>query len=225
MKGKVSDKAQYLLDDFKLEECWRMFRIMAEFVEGFEGLADVSPAVSVFGSARTQEDDPFYGQARELGRRLAENGITVITGGGPGIMEAANRGAQEGDGESVGINITLPMEQQPNPYAGRLISFKYFFVRKVMLIKYAQAFIVFPGGFGTMDETFEALTLIQTHKIKPFPIILFGSEFWGRLADWFRESLLEQGLISEKDLDLFRVCDDLDEVMRIVSRCVALSAG
>ena len=215
---------QYLLDDFKLEECWRMFRIMAEFVEGFEGLADVVPAVSIFGSARTRPEDPYYEKARELGGRLADAGITVITGGGPGIMEAANRGAHEAGGESVGLNITLPMEQQPNPYATRPISFKYFFVRKVMLIKYSQAFVVFPGGFGTMDETFEALTLIQTHKIKPFPIVLYGSSFWDKLTDWFRDSLLEQGLIHEKDLDLFRVCDDLDEVMRIVERCVALSS-
>ncbi len=225
MNGKNHGiEKQYLLDDFKLEECWRMFRIMAEFVEGFEGLADIIPAVSIFGSARTRPDDPYYETARELGARLAEADITVITGGGPGIMEAANRGAYEAGGESVGLNISLPMEQQPNPYTTRPISFKYFFVRKVMLIKYSQAFVVFPGGFGTMDETFEALTLIQTHKIKPFPIILYGSSFWEKLTSWFRESLLEQGLINEKDLDLFRVCNDLDEVMQIVERSVALTS-
>ncbi len=219
----ISDKLQYLLDDFKLEECWRMFRIMAEFVEGFEGLADISPAVSIFGSARTGADDPYYEQARTLGRLLAENRITVITGGGPGIMEAANRGALEAGGESVGLNITLPMEQKPNPYVSRPISFKYFFVRKVMLIKYSRAFVVFPGGFGTLDETFEALTLIQTHKIKPFPIILCGSSFWNKLTEWFRENLLERGLISDQDLDLFQVCDNIEDVVRIVNRCVALS--
>ena len=211
---------QYLIDDFKLEESWRMFKIMSEFVEGFEQLADIGPAVSVFGSARTSSEHQDYRQALYLGNLLAKNDITVITGGGPGIMEAANRGAKEAGGRSVGLNITLPMEQKPNDYATKLVSFKYFFVRKVMLIKYARAFVVFPGGFGTMDEMFEALTLIQTDKIKPFPIILYGSHFWRNLTDWFRDELVSAGLVAEKDLDLFKVCDDVEEVVSMVKECL-----
>ncbi len=211
---------QYLIDDFKLEESWRMFKIMAEFVEGFEQLADVGPAVSVFGSARTSPENLDYRQALYLGNLLAKADITVITGGGPGIMEAANRGAKEAGGRSIGLNITLPMEQKPNDFATKLVSFKYFFVRKVMLIKYARAFVVFPGGFGTMDEMFEALTLIQTNKIKPFPIILYGSHFWHNLSDWFRDELVSAGLVAEKDLDLFKICDDVEEVVTLVKECL-----
>ncbi len=211
---------QYLIDDFKLEESWRMFKIMAEFVEGFEQLADVGPAVSVFGSARTSPENLDYRQALYLGNLLAKADITVITGGGPGIMEAANRGAKEAGGRSIGLNITLPMEQKPNDFATKLVSFKYFFVRKVMLIKYARAFVVFPGGFGTMDEMFEALTLIQTNKIKPFPIILYGSHFWRNLSDWFRDELVSAGLVAEKDLDLFKICDDVEEVVTLVKECL-----
>ncbi|MCD6430340.1 MAG: TIGR00730 family Rossman fold protein [Deltaproteobacteria bacterium] len=211
---------QYLIDDFKLEESWRMFKIMSEFVEGFEQLADIGPAVSVFGSARTNSEDIDYRQALYLGNLLAKADITVITGGGPGIMEAANRGAKEAGGRSIGLNITLPMEQKPNEYATKLVSFKYFFVRKVMLIKYARAFVVFPGGFGTMDEMFEALTLIQTNKIKPFPIILYGSHFWRNLTDWLRDELVSAGLVAEKDLELFKVCDDVEEVVTLVKECL-----
>lgn len=211
---------QYLVDDFKLEECWRMFKIMSEFVDGFEHLADVGPAVSVFGSARTAPEHSNYQQALYLGNLLAKNDITVITGGGPGIMEAANRGAKEAGGRSIGLNITLPLEQKPNDYATELVSFKYFFVRKVMLIKYARAFVVFPGGFGTMDEMFEAITLIQTHKMKPFPIILYGSNFWNNLSDWFSDELLSAGLIAEKDLDLFTICDDVEEVVELIKKCL-----
>ncbi len=211
---------QYLIDDFKLEESWRMFKIMSEFVEGFEQLADVGPAVSVFGSARTSSEDLDYRQALYLGNLLAKADITVITGGGPGIMEAANRGAKEAGGRSIGLNITLPMEQKPNDYATKLVSFKYFFVRKVMLIKYARAFVVFPGGFGTLDETFEALTLIQTNKIKPFPIILYGSHFWRNLTDWLQDELVSADLVAEKDLDLFKVCDDVEEVVSLIKECL-----
>ena len=211
---------QYLIDDFKLEESWRMFKIMAEFVEGFEQLADIGSAVSVFGSARTSPEHHDYRQALYLGNLLAKSDITVITGGGPGIMEAANRGAKEAGGRSIGLNISLPMEQKPNDYATRLISFKYFFVRKVMLIKYARAFVVFPGGFGTLDEMFEALTLIQTNKIKPFPIILYGSHFWRNLTDWIHDELVSIGLVAENDLDLFKVCDDVEEVVNIVKECL-----
>jgi uncharacterized protein (TIGR00730 family) len=217
---KNSGRDQYLIDDFKLEECWRMFKIMSEFVEGFEQLADVGPAVSVFGSARTAPEHENYRQALYLGNLLAKNDITVITGGGPGIMEAANRGAKEAGGRSIGLNITLPLEQKPNDYATELVSFKYFFVRKVMLIKYARAFVVFPGGFGTMDELFEAITLIQTHKMKPFPIILYGSNFWRNLSDWFSDELLGAGLIAKKDLNLFRICDDIEEVVDLVQKCI-----
>ena len=211
---------QYLIDDFKLEESWRMFKIMAEFVEGFEQLADIGPAVSVFGSARTNPEHHDYRQALYLGNLLAKSDITVITGGGPGIMEAANRGAKEAGGQSIGLNITLPMEQKPNDYATRLVSFKYFFVRKVMLIKYARAFVVFPGGFGTLDEMFEALTLIQTNKIKPFPIILYGSHFWRNLTNWIHDELVSINLVAEKDLDLFKVCDDVEEVVALVKECL-----
>ena len=222
MKKKNNDNHdQYLIDDFKLEESWRMFKIMAEFVDGFEHLADVGPAVSVFGSARTDPEHEDYRQALYLGNLLAKNDITVITGGGPGIMEAANRGAKEVGGRSIGLNITLPLEQKPNDYATELVSFKYFFIRKVMLIKYARAFVVFPGGFGTMDELFEAITLIQTHKMKPFPIILYGSSFWRNLSDWFSDELLSSGLIAEKDLNLFQICDDIDEVVSLVKKCIA----
>ena len=221
MKKNNGSRDQYLIDDFKLEECWRMFKIMSEFVEGFEQLADVGPAVSVFGSARTAPEHENYRQALYLGNLLGKNDITVITGGGPGIMEAANRGAKEAGGRSIGLNITLPLEQKPNDYATELVSFKYFFVRKVMLIKYARAFVVFPGGFGTMDEMFEAITLIQTHKMKPFPIILYGSRFWRSLSDWFSDELLSAGLIGEKDLTLFRICDDIEEVLSLVQKCIA----
>ena len=211
---------QYLIDDFKLEESWRMFKIMAEFVEGFEQLNDVGAAVSVFGSARTSPEDLDYRQALYLGNLLAKSDITVITGGGPGIMEAANRGAKEAGGRSIGLNITLPMEQKPNEYSTKLVSFKYFFIRKVMLIKYARAFVVFPGGFGTLDEMFEAITLIQTNKIKPFPIILYGSHFWRNLSDWIQDDLVNTGLVAEKDLDLFTICDDVEEVVSLVKECL-----
>ena len=211
---------QYLIDDFKLEESWRMFKIMAEFVEGFEQLNNVGPAVSVFGSARTSPEHIDYRQAVYLGNLLAKADITVITGGGPGIMEAANLGAKEAGGQSIGLNITLPLEQKPNDYATKLVSFKYFFVRKVMLIKYARAFVVFPGGFGTLDEMFEALTLIQTNKIKPFPIILYGSHFWRNLSDWFHDDLVSAGLVAEKDLDLFTICDDVEEVVSLIKECL-----
>ena len=225
MKKNHRGRDQYLIDDFKLEESWRMFKIMSEFVEGFEQLADVGPAVSVFGSARTSSKHLDYRQALYLGNLLAKNDITVITGGGPGIMEAANRGAKEAGGRSIGLNITLPMEQKPNEYATELVSFKYFFVRKVMLIKYARAFVVFPGGFGTLDEMFEALTLIQTNKIKPFPIILYGSHFWNNLSDWFRDELVSTGLIGEKDQNLFKICDDVEEVVDLVKKCLADNSG
>jgi hypothetical protein len=198
-------------------ETWRIFRIMSEFVEGFETMAKVGPAVSVFGSARTPPEHEYYKQAVEIGKRLVKADFAVITGGGPGIMEAANRGAMEADGVSVGLNISLPMEQEPNPYQNEELNFHYFFVRKVMFVKYASAFINFPGGFGTMDEFFESMTLIQTLKIDPFPVVCVGTKFWGGLIDWIREVMLEKNeTISPEDMELFRVTDDLDEAVQFI---------
>jgi hypothetical protein len=193
---------------------WRTLRIQAEFVEGFDALAGVGPAVTVFGSARVAEGDPVYEQARELGRLLAEAGLTVITGGGPGVMAAANRGCFEAGGFSVGCNIELPHEQWLNPWVDLGVEFRYFFVRKTMFVKYAEGFVIFPGGFGTLDELFESLTLIQTGKIKHFPVFLVGSAYWTGLLAWFRETLLAAGTVTVDDLGLFTVTDDLAEVVR-----------
>jgi len=191
---------------------WRVLRIMGEFVWGFDNLADVKDGVSIFGSARTPPSDPHYQHAVETAHLLAKAGIPVITGGGPGIMEAANRGATEGGGLSIGCNIELPFEQGSNPYLDRSLNFKFFFVRKTMFIKYATAFVVFPGGFGTFDELFEALTLIQTGKIRYFPVVLVGSDYWGGLVTWLRERMLSEGKISPPDADLLCVTDDPIEV-------------
>jgi uncharacterized protein (TIGR00730 family) len=193
---------------------WRTLRIQAEFVEGFDALAGVGPAVTVFGSARAAEGDPVYEQARELGRLLAEAGLTVITGGGPGVMAAANRGCFEAGGFSVGCNIELPHEQWINPWVDLGVEFRYFFVRKTMFVKYAEGFVIFPGGFGTLDELFESLTLIQTGKIEHFPVFLVGSAYWSGLLAWFRDTLLAAGTITASDLQLFTVTDDLAEVVR-----------
>ena len=204
------------------QDVWRVFRIMAEFVEGFENMARVPAAVSVFGSARTKPTEPYYLKAVELGNALAKRGFAVLTGGGPGIMEAANKGAREGGGVSVGLNISLPMEQKSNPFQTISLNHHYFFVRKVMFIKYSHAFVCFPGGFGTMDELFESLTLIQTMKIDPFPVILFGSEFWTGLGEWLREMQAERfQTIHTTDLHLFRMMDDIDEVADYLQKCEA----
>ena len=208
----------------RIKDTWRVFKIMGEFVEGFEVLASVGPSVSVFGSARTKPGTPYYEMGVDVGRALVERGYGVITGGGPGIMEAANKGAQEAGGVSVGLNIVLPHEQYANPYVDRnaLVNFDYFFARKMMFVKYAMGFIVLPGGFGTMDELFEALTLIQTKKTARFPVILMGSEFWSGLLDWVRGALLEAGNISEEDPDLLGLTDDPQEAAdMIVSFCRA----
>ncbi len=199
---------QYVIDALA-EDSWRMFRILGEFAQGFEELAGVNKAVTIFGSARVTEDSPVYASARNLAKELAEAGYAVLTGGGPGVMEAANRGALDGGGQSFGLNIDLPHEQAPNAYLTNSIDFKYFFVRKVMLVKYSTAFIAFPGGFGTLDEVSEALTLIQTKKIKPFPVYFIGVDYWKGLIQWFQGTLLRQGTISENDLHLFKVCDDV----------------
>ncbi|MBA3556339.1 MAG: TIGR00730 family Rossman fold protein [Gemmatimonadales bacterium] len=201
---------------FLKSDSWRVLRIMGEFVWGFDNLADVSDGVTVFGSARTQAGDPHYIKAVETARLLALAGIPVITGGGPGIMEAANRGASEAGGLSVGCNIELPFEQGSNRYLTRSLNFKYFFVRKTMFVKYATAFIVFPGGYGTLDELFEALTLIQTGKVKHFPVILFGSKYWAGLVEWLTQTVAEERKINATDLHLFHVTDDPAEAARIV---------
>lgn len=201
-------------------ETWRLFRILSEFVDGFEVMSEVGPAVTVFGSARTKPDDPVYLQAVECGKQIVQRDLAVITGGGPGIMDAANKGAFEAGGKSVGLNIDLPMEQDPNPYQTHQLDFRYFFIRKVMFVKYACGFVCFPGGFGTMDEFFEAITLIQTLKIEPFPVVLVGHDFWDGIIDWMRGTMLEKyQTISPKDMDLFHVTDSVEEaVEHIVSR-------
>ena len=203
----------------RIKDTWRIFRIMGEFVEGFEVMSQIGPSVSVFGSARTPPGTPYYEMGVEVGRVLVEKGYGVITGGGPGIMEAANKGAQEAGGISVGLNIVLPHEQYANPYVDRdaLINFDFFFARKVMFVKYAMGFVVLPGGFGTMDELFESLTLIQTGKSHRFPIILMGAEFWSGLLDWIRDTLLTAGNISEEDPDLLYVTDDPHEAAQIIA--------
>ena len=207
----------YVDPSFLESDAWRALRIMGEFVEGFDALARLGPAVSIFGSARTTPDDPSYQQARELAQRLSQQGLTVITGGGPGIMEAANRGAQEGDGISVGLGIDLPHEQGLNPYVSLPTYFRYFFVRKTMFVKYAQAFVIFPGGFGTLDELFESLTLVQTGKIDHFPIILVGRDYWQGLIDWLEKTVVVGGNVDAADLHLFSVCDDIEEVVEIIA--------
>ncbi len=197
---------------------WRALRILSEFVEGFDALATIGPAYTVFGSARVAEGDPAYTMAREIGRLLAVEGYAVITGGGPGVMEAANRGCQEGGGLSVGCNIELPHEQSINSYVDLGVEFRYFFARKTMFVKYADGFIILPGGYGTMDELFEALTLIQTGKIRGFPVILVGSAFFGGMIEWIKVKLLGEGMISPEDLDLIQLTDEPQEVMEIVRR-------
>jgi uncharacterized protein (TIGR00730 family) len=205
-------------DEFTHTDTWRVFRIMGEFVEGFDDLASVTRGVAIFGSARTKPEDPQYKAAQETAALLARAGFAIITGGGPGIMEAANRGALEAGGVSIGCNIELPFEQKPNPYQTRSVTFKYFFVRKTMFVKYSRAFIIFPGGYGTLDELFESLTLIQTRKIRNFPVVLFGSKYWGGMMDWIKETLLVEGKINEKDVELLRVTDSPAEVVEIISR-------
>lgn len=202
-------------DETVTKDSWMVFKVMSEFVDGYEKLAKIGPCVSIFGSARLKPEDKYYNVAVDIAKKITEIGFGVITGGGPGIMEAGNRGAKEGGGKSIGLNIELPFEQQFNPYIDKSysINFDYFFVRKVMFVKYSQGFIVLPGGFGTLDELSEALTLIQTKKIGRFPIVLVGSEFWSGLLDWFKETLLKNNLIKEEDLSLFRVVDSAEDAV------------
>jgi len=214
------DDRQYLLDSLKPAESWRIFRIMAEFVDAIDTLSRVKQAVTIFGSARVKPGTPFYEKTQYLAAKLACSGFSVITGGGPGIMEAANKGASEAGGTSVGMNIQLPFEQRPNPYANIAINYHYFFIRKVMFVKYAMAYVILPGGFGTMDELFEALTLIQTKRIKSFPVILMGSDYWKGLLDWIRSVMLGEGMISREDMDLFRVLDEPEEIVQYIRKFV-----
>ncbi|NKI32424.1 TIGR00730 family Rossman fold protein [Croceivirga thetidis] len=206
-------------NEIKTNDSWALFKIMGEFVNGFERMSLIGPCVSVFGSARTKPGEKYYELAVNVAKKIAESGYGVITGGGPGIMEAGNKGANAAGGTSVGLNIDLPFEQHDNPFIDpdKSLDFDYFFVRKVMFVKYSQGFVVMPGGFGTLDELFEAMTLIQTHKIQNFPIILVGTEFWGGLFDWIKNTMLEAGNISPKDLDLIKLVDTEDEVVEIIN--------
>ena len=213
---------QFVIDELSYKDSWRLFKIMAEFVEGFEDLHDIGPAVSIFGSARARPEDKIYQITFDIAQKLAQAGYAVITGGGPGLMEAGNKGAVEGGGQSIGLHIHLPFEQKANDYTNLKCDFRYFFVRKVMFIKYAMAYVVMPGGFGTLDELSEALVLTQTKRIKPFPIIMVGNDFWSGLVNWFKEQLLKNKYINEKDLELFYVVDEADEVVNIIRRLVII---
>lgn len=206
----------YEINDLAKEESWRMFRIIGELVEGFDKLSSIEPAVTIYGSARIGEDDELYRQTQEIAQRLGELGFSIITGGGSGVMEAANRGGLKAGVTSAGLNIELPVEQPCNPYTTKSITFSHFFVRKVMLVKYAIAFVIMPGGLGTLDELTEVLTLMQTHKIKPFPLLLFNGQYWKGFLDWLQSSVLARGYISENEFNLVRVCDHVDEVVEAV---------
>jgi hypothetical protein len=208
------------MDDLKTSEAWRIFRIQAELIDGIETLNDLGPAVSVFGGARFDEESLYYAAARETARLLCGQNLAVITGGGPGIMEAASRGCFEAGGTSVGLNIVLPREQHPNHYQNRSITFRYFFIRKLMFVRYAMAYVIFPGGFGTMDEFFESLTLIQTTKIRRFPIVLYATAYWQGLLDWIRKEMLTNGCIAPDDLDLFHLVDTPEAVAGIIAAYV-----
>ena len=214
---------QYWLDYFNAGDSWRLFRIMSEFVDGFDTLAGIKgPAVSFFGSARTNPEDSYYQLTVAIAKELSRQGYAIITGGGPGIMEAANKGATEAGGHSIGLNINLPFEQEPNIFTNLPLSFKYFFVRKVMFIKYAQAFICMPGGFGTLDEAFQALTLIQTRRIKPFPIILVGSEYWSGLLDWMKKKLLALDRVDDDDMAIINVMDQPEEIVAYIKKTIVI---
>lgn len=217
MTGK-NGKDQYLIEQISSEESWRIFRIMAEFVEAIETLSGLPPAVTIFGSARSKPGDKYYGMAEQLADRLVKEGLGIITGGGPGVMEGANKGAFSAGGTSVGLNIELPFEQHMNAYTNVHINFRYFFIRKVMFLKYAMSWVIMPGGFGTMDELFETLTMIQTKKMKPCPVILMGTDYWQGLLDWLRSSMAAEGLISPNDLDIFTVTDSIDEAVSVIKK-------
>ena len=220
-RRRIKREPKYVLDNTVVGDSWRMFRIMSEFVDGFDAMSAVDiPAVTIYGSARTPKDDSYYLLTEQIAADLVREGYGVVTGGGPGIMEAANKGAIEAGGVSIGLNISLPHEQEPNPYTNLPLHFKYFFVRKVMFMKYSMAFICMPGGFGSLDELFESLTLIQTQRIKPFPIVLVGTEFWSGLVDWIRDTLVSCGNISKEDVSLFTVLDEREEVVEFISKSI-----
>ena len=213
---------QFLVDDLNIGEAWRLFKIMGEFVEGIDTLNEIGPAVSFFGSARIKPSDAVYKNTEKLAKLFVESNFAVITGGGGGVMEAANKGAAEAGGTSVGLNIILPFEQTPNSFANVKIDFKYFFIRKVMFVKYAAAYIILPGGFGTLDEMFEAVTLVQTHRIKPFPLILVGSDYWTGLIDWVKTKLLSEKRISPEDIEILQVMDEPEEIVKAVQKVIIL---
>lgn len=205
-------------DDFKGNETWRVFRIMSEFVEGFESLRDIGPAVSIFGSSRLKSRDPYYKKTVKIAELLSKRGFSVISGGGPGMMEAANKGARKGKGLSIGLNIEIPIEQGPNKYQNKSLHFKHFFARKVMFVKYAIGYVIMPGGFGTLDEFFESLTLMQTEKINSFPVVVVGTDYWNGLLKWMRKTMVEMGTITKEDLELFHVTDDPVKVADIIEK-------
>jgi len=207
-------------NEIQAHDSWSVFKIMSEFVEGYETLARIGPCVAIFGSARTRHDDHYYALTEEIAYQITKLGFGIITGGGPGIMEAANKGAKRGEGTSVGVNIHLPFEQYPNPYidADKYIQYDYFFVRKVMFMRYSQGFIVMPGGFGTMDELFEAITLVQTNKVKPFPIVMVGKQYWAGLIDWIKTTMLTEGKINESDLNIFHVVDTANDAVKVIEK-------
>lgn len=209
---------KYVVDELSAQESWRIFRIMAEFVDSIEQLSKIPKAIAIFGSTQAKPSDCFYKQTYNIAKRLAGEGFSIITGGGPGIMEAANKGAKDAGGVSVGLNIELPQEQKPNPYIGTLLNFRYFFIRKVMFVKYSTAFIIMPGGFGTLDEFFEPLTLIQTDRIKPFPVIMVGRKYWGGLMGWMKDTLLKEKNILPEDMKIFETVDTTEEVIEAVKK-------
>jgi uncharacterized protein (TIGR00730 family) len=211
-------REKILRNDFTDEETWRIFRIMSEFVEGFEVLSEVGSAVSIFGSSRTKPGTKYYKLGEEIAYLLAKEGYAIITGSGPGLMEAANRGAKRAKGKSIGLNIQLPLQQKPNKYVDLLLDFRYFFVRKVMFVKYAKAFVILPGGYGTLDEFTEAINLIQTERIPQFPVILFNSDYWKGMLDWIKASVLKHGCISKEDLKIFTVVDEPKEVVQVINK-------
>jgi len=213
---------QFVVDDLTIGEPWRLFKIMGEFVDGVDTLHDLGPAVSIFGSARIKPNDAVYKKAEKIAELFVKKGFSVITGGGGGVMEAANKGAADAGGTSVGLNILLPFEQEPNPFSNVKLDFKYFFIRKVMFIKYASAYIILPGGFGTLDELFEAVTLVQTRRIRPFPLILVGSEYWAGLIDWIKDKLLAEKRISSEEIEILQIMDDPEEIVKAVQKVIIL---
>jgi uncharacterized protein (TIGR00730 family) len=221
-RDQIMRERQYIVDDLTKDDTWRMFNIIAEFVEGFDILPEVYPAVSIFGSSRSHPKSVNYKTTQTVARLLVESGFNVISGGGPGVMEAANKGAAEAGGKSVGLHIHLPNEQQANKYANVRLDFKYFFIRKVMFVKYAVAYVIMPGGFGTLDELFEALTLIQTKRIRYFPVVLIDSQYWQGLIDWIKGTLIKDKAISESDLDIMTVVNTPEQAVRIIKRRVIL---